>query len=129
MSQFTRDEGSRFSGTARFGIFEVHAGELRRQGVKIKLQDQPFQVLLALLERPGDVVTREQLKKQLWPSDTFVDFEPGLNRAVNKLRDALGDSSESPRWVETVPRRGYRFIAPVDVEEAPASSPGHETPA
>src|SRR3954452_19089722 len=102
MSQFTRNEGSRFSGTARFGIFEVHAGELRRQGAKVKLQDQPFQLLLALLERPGEVVTREELQRHLWPSHTFVDFDRGLNRAVNKLREVLGDSSESPRWVETV---------------------------
>ena len=100
----------------RFGIFEVgvQTGELRRQGLKIKLQEQPFQILVMLLERPGEVVAREELQNRLWPADTFVDFDRGLNRAINKLREALGDSSESPRFIETVPRRGYRFIAPVE---------------
>src|SRR5205085_10188993 len=84
----------------RFGIFEVdlQAGELRRQGIKVKLQEQPFQVLTMLLERSADVVTREELQKKLWPADTFVDFERGLNRAINKLREALGDDAESPRF-------------------------------
>src|SRR2546425_2139112 len=97
----------------RFGIFEVdlQAGELRRQGYKVKLQEQPFQVLVMLLERPGEVVTREELQKKLWPADTFVDFERGLNRAINKLREALGDDADSPRFIETLPRRGYRFLA------------------
>jgi len=100
----------------RFGVFEVdlHTGELRKQGVKIKLRDQPFQILLLLLARPGEVVSRDELQKQLWPGDTFVDFDRGLNKAVNHLRDALGDSAESPRFIETLPKRGYRFIAPVD---------------
>src|SRR2546422_360091 len=100
----------------RFGIFEVdlQAGELRRQGYKVKLQDQPFQVLVMLLERPGEVVTREELQKKLWPADTFVDFERGLNRAINKLREALGDDADSPRFIETLLRRGYRFVAPVE---------------
>jgi DNA-binding winged helix-turn-helix (wHTH) protein len=100
----------------RFGIFEVdlQAGELRRQGYKVKLQEQPFQVLVMLLERPGEVLTREELQKKLWPTDTFVDFEPGLNRAVNKLREALGDDADSPRFIETLPRRGYRFVASVE---------------
>src|SRR5437870_11978303 len=100
----------------RFGIFEVdlQAGELRRQGYKVKLQEQPFQVLVMLLERPGEVVTREELQKKLWPADTFVDFERGLNRAINKLREALGDEADNPRFIETLPRRGYRFLAPVD---------------
>ena len=96
----------------RFGVFEVdlRSGELRKQGIKIKLHDQPFQILAMLVEHPGEVVTREQLQQKLWPADTFVDFDRGLNSAVKKLRDALGDSAEIPRYVETLPRRGYRFI-------------------
>ena len=99
----------------RFGAFEadVQTGELRKDGVKLKFSGQPFQVLAILLERPGDVVTREELQKRLWP-DTFVDVERNLNTAVNKIREVLGDSAESPRFVETLPRRGYRFIAPLD---------------
>ena len=98
-----------------FGVFEVdpHTGELRKAGLRIKLRDQPFQILLLLLTQPGEVVSRDELQKQLWPSDTFVDFDQGLNKAVNHLRDALGDSAESPRFIETLPKRGYRFIAPV----------------
>jgi DNA-binding winged helix-turn-helix (wHTH) protein/Tol biopolymer transport system component len=101
---------------ARFGAFELdlRAGELRKNGLKIKLQDQPFQVLAMLLRHPGEVVTREELQKTVWPADTFVDFDRGLNKAVNKIREALGDSADNPRFVETLPRRGYRFIAPVD---------------
>ena len=100
----------------RFGVFEVdlHTGELRKQGLRIKLRDQPFQILLLLLAHPGEVVSRDELQKQLWPADTFVDFDRGLNKAVNHLRDALGDSAENPRFIETLPKRGYRFIAPVD---------------
>jgi serine/threonine-protein kinase len=100
----------------RFGVFEVdlHTGELRKQGLRIKLRDQPFQLLLLLLAHPGEVVSRDELQKQLWAADTFVDFDRGLNKAVNHLRDALGDSAESPRFIETLPKRGYRFIAPVD---------------
>jgi DNA-binding winged helix-turn-helix (wHTH) protein len=99
----------------RFGVFEVDrkTGELRRSGTRLRLQDQPFQVLLALLERPGEVVTRDELRGRLWPDDTFVDFEHSINTAVRRLRDALGDSAENPRFVETVARRGYRFLAPV----------------
>src|SRR5438874_5085509 len=99
----------------RFGAFEadVQTGELRKHGVKLKFSGQPFQVLAILLERPGEVVTREELQKRLWP-DTFVDVERNLNTAVNKIREVLGDSAESPRYVETLPRRGYRFIAPVE---------------
>jgi eukaryotic-like serine/threonine-protein kinase len=99
----------------RFGTFEVdvRAGELRRQGVRVKLQEQPFHVLTVLLQQPGEVVTREELRNQNWPPDTFVDFENSLNTAINKLREALGDSADNPRFVETLPRRGYRFIAPV----------------
>ncbi len=97
----------------QFGVFEVdlRAGELRRQGMKLKLQEKPFQVLTVLLERPGEVVTREELQRRLWPEDTFVDFDHSMNTAVNKLREALGDSAESPRFIETLPKRGYRFIA------------------
>jgi TolB-like protein/DNA-binding winged helix-turn-helix (wHTH) protein/Flp pilus assembly protein TadD len=99
----------------RFGVFEadIRSGELRKHGVRIKLQDQPFGVLVMLLERAGEVVTREELRKKLWPEDVFVDFDQGLNKAVNKLREALGDTADNPRFVETIPRRGYRFIAPV----------------
>jgi serine/threonine-protein kinase len=100
----------------RFGTFEVdlEAGELRRRGSKVKLQEQPFQVLVMLLERPGEVVTREELQKKLWTADTFVDFERGLNRAINKLREALDDDADTPRFIETLPRRGYRFLVPVE---------------
>src|SRR6185437_16445599 len=95
---------------ARFGVFEVdlQGQELRRAGLKIRLHEQPFQVLAALLESVGDVVTREELHRRIWPGGTFVDFEGGLNTAVNKLREALGDSANSPRFIETLPRRGYR---------------------
>jgi Tol biopolymer transport system component/DNA-binding winged helix-turn-helix (wHTH) protein len=101
--------------TLRFGVFAVDrkTGELRRNGVRVRLQDQPLQILLTLLERPGEVVTREELRGRLWPDDTFVDFEHSINTAVRRLRDALGDSAENPRFVETVARRGYRFLAPV----------------
>jgi DNA-binding winged helix-turn-helix (wHTH) protein len=110
------EEIKRRSSPIRFGMFEVdlQAGELRRQGFRVKLQEQPFQVLVMLLERPEEVVTREELQKKLWPADTFVDFERGLNRAINKLREALGDDADSPRFIETLPRRGYRFLAPVE---------------
>jgi len=96
----------------KFGAFEVDltCGELRKNGVKLRLQGQPFQVLAALLEYPGQVVSREELRKKLWPADTFVDFDKGLNTAINKIRETLGDSAERPRFVETIPRRGYRFL-------------------
>src|SRR5690349_11835294 len=99
----------------RFGNFEVdfRTGELRKNGLRIKLHSQPLAVLEMLLQTPGEVVTREQLHQKLWGGDTFVDFEQGLNKAINKLRDALGDSAESPRYIETLPRRGYRFIGTV----------------
>ncbi len=107
--------GNRSGGIARFGVFELDlaAGELRKNGAKLRLQEQPFQVLALLLERAGEVVTRDQLRQQLWPSDTFVDFDHSLNTAVNKLRETLGDSASNPRYIETLARRGYRFIAPV----------------
>jgi len=100
----------------RFGHFEVdtRSGELRRQGSKVNLQEQPFQALVLLLERPGEVVTREELNKRLWPENTFVDFERGLNKAINKLRAALRDNAEKPCFIETLPQHGYRFIAPVE---------------
>ena len=97
----------------RFGIFEVNldSGELRRRGVKVKLQEQPLQALLMLLERPGEVTKRDDLQKRLWPSETFGDFDRGLNRAINRLREALGDDADNPRFIETLPQRGYRFMA------------------
>jgi TolB-like protein/DNA-binding winged helix-turn-helix (wHTH) protein len=103
------------NGIIRFGSFEVdlRAGELRRGGIRVKLSGQPFDVLVALLEKPGQVVTREELHDKLWAQDTFVDFEHGLNKAINKVREALGDDADNPRFVETLPRRGYRFVAPV----------------
>jgi DNA-binding winged helix-turn-helix (wHTH) protein len=112
--------------THRFGVFVVdtRAGELYRRGKKVKLQQQPLQVLVALVERPGEVVTREELRQRIWPADTFVDFEHSLNTAVKKLRQALGDRAGKSKFVETLPRRGYRFLAPVEVEEQkPAISP------
>lgn len=113
----------------RFGAFELDlvSGELRKNGVRIRLQEQPFRVLAMLLERPGEMVSREDLHSKLWPGDTFVDFDHGLNTAVNKLREALGDAAANPRFVQTVARRGYRFIAPAQVN---GSLPGAtETPA
>ncbi len=101
--------------SVRFGVFEFRprAMELRRNGVRVKLQDQPGQILAALLAVPGDLVTREELRKRLWPADTFVDFDHSLNTAVKRLRDVLGDSADNPIFVETLSRRGYRFMAPV----------------
>ncbi len=108
----------------RFGAFEVdpRAGELRKHGIRIKLQDQPLRVLSMLLERPGEVVTREELRQKLWPADTFVDFDHGLNSAINKLRDALSDSADAPRFIETLPRRGYRFTGVVEPLGQPADA-------
>jgi cholera toxin transcriptional activator len=107
----------------RFGVFELDlaAGELRKSGVKLRLQGQPFQILALLLERAGEVVTREELQHKLWPSDTFVDFDHSLNTAINKVREALGDSASSPRYVETLARRGYRFIAPLQNPTTPVN--------
>jgi TolB-like protein/DNA-binding winged helix-turn-helix (wHTH) protein len=109
----------------RFGPFQadVQAGELRRDGAKVLLQEQPFQVLVALLERPGELVWREDLRQQVWPEDTFVEFDHALNTAVKKIRIALGDCANSPEYVETIPKRGYRFLAPVDVvDQGPSYS-------
>src|ERR1700733_13731514 len=100
----------------RFGAFEVDSttGELRRTGVRVKLHSQPLQVLLMLLERPGEMLTREEICRELWPDGTFVDYEHGVNSAVNRLREALGDKASNPRFVETLARRGYRFLASVE---------------
>src|SRR3954454_627827 len=100
----------------RFGIFELdlHSGELRKAGVLVGLQEQSLKVLRELLNRPGELVTREQLRQRLWPDGTFVDFDHGLNAVINRLRETLGDSADAPRFIQTVPRRGYRFIAPVE---------------
>src|SRR6266849_3521293 len=112
------------SGTLRFGAFEadLRCGELRKDGIKVNLEGQPFQVLAALLERPGQLVTREELQKDLWPDETFVDFEQGINAAVKRLRVALEDSADKPRFIETLPRRGYRFIARVENGALPTSA-------
>ncbi len=109
----------------RFDDFEldVRAGELRKHGVKLRLQGQPLQVLAALLNRPGDLVTREELRAQIWAADAFVDFDHSLHNAIARLREVLGDSAETPRYIETLPRRGYRFIAPVDRAETQSPSP------
>ncbi|HVH87644.1 MAG TPA: winged helix-turn-helix domain-containing protein [Terriglobales bacterium] len=108
----------------RFAEYEadLRSGELRRQGDRLKLQEKPFQVLAALLQRPGELVTREELRQSLWPADTFVDFEHGLNTAVNKVREALRDSASNPRFIETLPRRGYRFIGVVSNNSGAAVS-------
>ena len=112
----------------RFGAFEADAvtGELRRQGIRVRLNAQPFQVLMMLLERPGDLLTREEISRRLWPEGTFVDYEHGVNSAVNRIREALRDTASNPRFVETLARRGYRFVAPVErigPMEAPATPP------
>lgn len=111
----------------RFGVFEAKedSGELRKHGVRIKLHSQPFKVLLLLLERPMGIVTREEMRQRLWGTETFVDFDHGLNTAVNKIREALGDSASVPRYVETVSGKGYRFLAPVTLADA-AHSPAPE---
>src|SRR5215831_17328528 len=99
----------------RFGAFEINfqSGELRKKGIRLRLAGQPFQVLAVLVERAGELVTREELHSKLWPANTFVDFDHGLNNAVARIREVLNDSSEMPHYVETIPRRGYRFIGPV----------------
>jgi len=117
------------SGRLRFGVFEVdlRAGELTKRGLRIRLQEQPFQVLAMLLERPGELVTREELREKIW-GQTVVDFDHGLNKAINKIREALGDSAENPRFVETVARRGYRFLADVTpIDTAADRQPGPAT--
>src|SRR3984885_2058189 len=111
--------------SVRFGVFEVdlRAGEIRKKGIKIRLQGQPFLLLITLLKQQGEVVTREELRRTLWPEDTFVDFDHGLGTAINKLREVLGDSAANPRFVETVHRRGYRFIAPVVIGDGVEATP------
>ena len=124
------EEDHQVRGRLRFGVFELdlRAGELRKHGLRVRLQEQPFQVLATLLEHPGEVVTREELQRKLWPADTFVDFDHGLNKTINKIREALGDSAESPRFVETVSRRGYRFLAEVRAADAaPVRGPAPAT--
>lgn len=109
----------------RFGVYEADSqtGELRKSGVRLRLPDQPFQVLLLLMERQGEVVSREELRQRLWPADTFVDFDRALNTIVNKIREVLGDAAANPRFVETLARRGYRFLQPVEVvQQEPAKS-------
>ncbi|HEX8712789.1 MAG TPA: winged helix-turn-helix domain-containing protein [Terracidiphilus sp.] len=109
----------------RFGSFEADAttGELRRQGMRVRLNTQPFQVLAMLLERPGELLTRDEIARELWPEGTFVDYEHGVNSAINRIREALGDTAGNPRFVETLARRGYRFIAPVERIGAEVDSP------
>ena len=112
------------NGVFRFGAYEVDvaAGELRKSGLRLRVQEQPFRVLLMLLERPGEVVTRDELRQRLWPSDTFVDFDHSLNTVINKLREALSDSAANPRFIETLARRGYRFLVPVEFAGKQAAS-------
>lgn len=117
----------------RFGLFEADLDNacLTRQGVRIRLQDQPFRILAVLLERPGQIVTREHLRRELWPAGTYVSFDPSLNMALNRLRAALGDDADNPRFIETIPKRGYRFIAPVNIEGSPitaGAAPPPDTP-
>ncbi len=120
--------GTRF----RFGVFEVGPDDVWKRGVQIRLHSKPLQVLHALLERPGEVVSRQELQRRLWPADTFVEFDNGLNNAISRLRETLGDSADSPRFIETVPRRGYRFVAPVQIEPPAmvesSPSPGRPAP-
>jgi cholera toxin transcriptional activator len=107
----------------RFGIFEADpsSGELRKSGMRVRLQEQPFQMLLMLVSRSGEIVTREEIRQKLWPSDTFVDFDHSVNTNINKVRDALGDSASHPRFIETLAKRGYRFLVPVDLVVFPAT--------
>jgi DNA-binding winged helix-turn-helix (wHTH) protein len=113
----------------RFAVFEVDAatGELRRQGLRVKLNTQPFHVLLMLLDRPGQLLTREEISRELWPDGTFVDYEHGVNSAINRIREALGDTAASPRFLETLARRGYRFIAPVERVDSDKGFSGGES--
>src|SRR5579859_2165253 len=120
------DLQKKMAGIIRFGAFELDSksGELRKSGLKIHLREQPFRILAMLLERPGEIITREEIQKILWPNDTVVEFEHSINAAIKALRVALGDDADNPRFVETLPRRGYRFIAPVDGIVAPDGAPG-----
>jgi DNA-binding winged helix-turn-helix (wHTH) protein len=118
--------------TYRFGIFELdlRSGELRKNGSKLKIQEQSLQVLALLLAHPGEPVTRDELRNQLWPADTFVDFDHSINAAIKRLREALSDEAENPRFIEILPRRGYRFIAPIDrpFDGRPTTRSGHKFP-
>jgi DNA-binding winged helix-turn-helix (wHTH) protein len=106
--------------SVRFGEFELdHSGELHSGGRKIKLQEQPSHILRILMERPGEIVSREELRQKIWPSDTFVDFDHGINNAIKRLREALGDTAETPRYIETLPRRGYRFTGSINAVAQP----------
>src|SRR6476660_7459577 len=118
--------GQRSAQIVRFGLFEadLETGELRKNGAKVPLQGQPFQVCAILLSHAGELVSREELRQQVWPEDTFVDFDHALNTAITKIRLALGDQADNPRFVQTLPRRGYRFIAPVDIPCPKAPTPG-----
>jgi DNA-binding winged helix-turn-helix (wHTH) protein len=126
LDRMTNTEGSTSASRMQFGAFEVAIGEneLRKRGIKIKLQDKPFQILVLLLERAGQIVTREDMRDRLWPADTFVDFDANLNTALKKLRQALGDSADNPIFIETIPRQGYRFIAPVENVQGPVEAAG-----
>ena len=112
----------------RFGPFELNAGEesLARNGTRVKVQDLPYRLLAMLVERPGEIVTREEVRQRLWPENTFVEFDNSLGVAIRKVRDALNDDAEAPRYVETIPRRGYRFVAPVTVLASDAIAPPAE---
>jgi DNA-binding winged helix-turn-helix (wHTH) protein len=114
----------------RFGIFEADlvAGELRKNGLRVRLQGQPFQLLALLIERPEDIVTREELRNKLWAADTFVDFDHSLNTAIKKIREALGDSAVNPRYIETIARRGYRFLASVEIQTQAVTEPAMQGP-
>src|SRR6476661_7534797 len=116
-------EAIRHTSVVRFGTYEMglHSGELRKAGVRIRVQQQPLRLLEILLERPGEVVTREELRSRIWPNESFGDFDQAVNVAVAKLRSALGDSADNPRYIETLPRRGYRFIADVAVVNRPTN--------
>src|SRR6267142_5689993 len=113
----------RHTSVVRFGLYEIdlQSGELRRAGVRIRVQQQPLRLLEILLERPGEVVTREELRSQIWPNESFGDFDQAVNVAIAKLRGALGDSADNPRYIETLPRRGYRFLAEVAIINRPTN--------
>src|SRR4029450_10884022 len=119
---------SRSVDLVRFGVFELDglSGGLRKAGARISLQDKGLQVLTLLLERPGDLVTRDELRQRLWPTGTFGDFDHGLNAVINRLRDRPGEWADAPRFIETLPRRGYRFIAPIEPDSTPSPTIGPE---
>lgn len=125
------DKPPPLSQKVRFANFDIdlRSGDIRKNGRKVRLPDQPFRILLLLLERPGELVTREELRLKLWPADTFVDFDHGLNNAISRIRDALGDSADNPRFIETLPRRGYRFVASVESGQSaePAQAPAQHS--